>query len=228
MKLLVTWGLLFSLSLVFGFLYGKRIYFSLASKANSLTMADSANKVSSQIYNDLPIDSNDVVFVGTSMTARFPLNELFGTIHIKNRGISSNCAYHIAGRIGSLSAAQPRKIFLEFGINDFLLGTEVDSVLRTYRKVVATIRDRSPHTKIYVQSVCPVSRAEKNVKTERLIEKFNPMLKTWCDSAHVFYIDIFPALYKKDGLDEALTVDGIHLNMKGYAVWKSRIDTLVQ
>lgn len=227
-KKILIGGLLFILSLVVGFFYGKRIYFSQISRATRRSLADSANKEAMQIYNGLPIDSNDVVFVGTSMTARFPLNELYGTIRIKNRGIGSNCAYHIEGRIGNIVKAHPRKLFLEFGINDFLLGAGVDSVLHAYKRVITLIRHQSPRTSIYVQSIFPVSGIEENAPIEHMIEEFNPILKGYCDSLQVSYINLFPLFYKKNGLDNSLRVDGIHLNMKGYSIWKSRIDSLVQ
>jgi lysophospholipase L1-like esterase len=228
MKKTLLFLLLFIFGLSAGFFYGKRIYFSLSSKSNALNIADSVNKLALQTYNDLPIDTSDVVFVGTSITARFPMNEMFGTMHIKNRGISSNCSYHIIGRIGNILNAHPKKIFLEFGINDFCLGIGVDSLFHAYKKVISMSHNLSPGTQIYVQSVFPVSRWGKDHKAEPLIEKFNPILKKYCDSIHTPFIDIFPSLYKQDGLDTSLSVDGTHLNMKGYAVWKNEVAPFIQ
>ena len=220
--------------IILSFLVGKRIYFYyeslkiIAKPPDYFDFSEKWNKARSSTFNYLPIDSTDVVFVGTSITDQFPLNEMFHTLHIKNRGIGSNYSWQIVKRIEPIIKSHPRKLFLEMGINDLEADISVDSLLTNYKTVIGMIKKESPRTFIYVESIFPVVRTKGYGKCQPFIEKFNPMLKEYCEKAGVTFVNIYPLLYKNDGLDSSLTWDGTHLNMEGYKLWKSGIEALVE
>lgn len=186
---------------------------------------DAWNTSRVSVHAILPVDTSDVVFVGTSLTEGFLVSEMFHSLHVKNRGIGGNNSAQILARIGDVAAGKPRKMFLEIGINDIQEGIPDDSIMRNYSQIVDTIKARSGRTELFVQSVFPtgMSRVDLNSRVVELNHKIEALAK----SSGASYINIYPSMLKGAGLDSAYTVDGIHLTGKAYAVWKSKIDSLL-
>jgi len=181
-------------------------------------MWDSARN---SVYNTLSIDTGDVVFVGTSLTEGFPVAEVFHSANFKNRGIGGNQTKHILGRIREITQGKPGKIFLDAGVNDIISGVPIDTLFAPYQEIVHIIRNESPRTHLYVQSVFPVGAAHKD--SEPLVEAFNARLRSYCAQNNIDFIDIFPLLVKNGLLDKTCTFDDLHLNGKGYEIWKNAI-----
>jgi lysophospholipase L1-like esterase len=70
------------------------------------------------LFEQLPITSTDIVFLGNSLTDGCEWAELFGNPHIKNRGISGDEVMGIYDRIDPILKGKPAKIFLLTGVND--------------------------------------------------------------------------------------------------------------
>lgn len=213
----------------FVFLVGfvaKRYYFSHSSpvvpaSASDRAFADMWNQSRQSLLELLPIDSSDIVFVGNSITEGFPLQEMFHSAHIKNRGIGDNQSIHILGRIRGIARARPKKIFLELGLNDIRNGVSADTLLANYQAVLSAIREESERTEIFVQSVFPAALYYKGL--EPAIESFNARLAVLSHFPHGHFLNIFPLLCKDGFLDSALTCDGVHLKGKGYMIWRDAL-----
>lgn len=212
--------------LIILFIAGKRYYYShphalIASQSYSY---DTLNDMRSSLLSTLPIEPTDIVFVGTSLTEGFPVTEMFGQ-HVKNRGIGGNRTYHVLNRIMPIVQRHPKKIFIEAGVNDIRDGVSIDSVFKNYRQIIDIIRDTSPETCIYVQSVFPTSG--EYAKFNAAIANLNKLLSDYCTAIGVEYVDVYNVL-GKDQLNDLLTYDGLHLNRKGYQVWKEAIERYVR
>lgn len=204
-----------------GFFIGKRIYLSHQNAAHPpVNFPDDFNRQVRQLYEALPIDSGSIVFVGTSHTAMFPVNEIFRDTLIYNRGIAANRSAHLLGRIGMIAMSNPSKLYIEIGTNDLMNAVSIDSLLDNYRKIISTIYMLSHPTKIYVTSVFPIFEDDKH--TNDSIRLFNQRLKAACGS-DIGYINVYDHLVKNGALDSTLTVDGIHLNAEGYCRWARAI-----
>lgn len=192
----------------------KRRYYK---KSGTTGYADFINQVLTDQHNHLPIQPDDIVFVGTSLTAGFPLTEMFGDLRIKNRGIGSNLTSHVLGRIEPIARGKPMGIFLECGINDLEAGISAESILADVMAIVNKIIAISPQTSIVIQSLLPTSGTY-----ERLNEKaraLNNDLKMYCQMNGVEYVDLYSSLVEGGKLGQQYTSDGIHLNFKAYEVW---------
>jgi lysophospholipase L1-like esterase len=206
---------------------GKRIYFSQgpSDKHPQTEWADRYNVMRSDVQGSLAVDSGDIVFVGNSLTEGFPVSEMFPGLPVKNRGISSNRTSHVLGRIRRIAEAKPAKIFIEIGTNDIQAGVFIDSIIKNYQGIIRYIKSTSPNTGIYALSVFPVSMqygwANDSIKT------FNTTLQGLCAYEDATYIDIHSALVKNNILDSSYTADGIHLNMKGYRIWREKVARLL-
>jgi len=220
MKKYLIASIVFNVVIV-AFLIGKRYYYA----GNYAKISyDPWNEMRVSVYEDLFIDTSDIVFVGNSLTEGFPLTEMFGA-HVKNRGIAGNITSNVLNRIESIAAKRPKKIFLEIGVNDFNASLAINTTFNQYIQIINKIADISPTIHIYVQSVFPTCMSYTKINDS--ITSLNSKLKGYCEKNGIEYIDIYSALLKNNLLDSSLTEDGIHLNGKGYDIWKKAIDRYV-
>lgn len=145
------------------------------------------------VLNSLPIDSNDIVMIGTSLTESFP-TELIGA---KNRGIGFSTSMDILNRM----PRKAKRIFLEVGINDILEGVPVDTVFCNIKQMVGgnTIAFTVPLVDKSYRSDYPAL----NEKISRLN-----------DSIRTLRVPIIELKF-----DSSMTYDGLHPNKKGYEYW---------
>ena len=218
------------------FFIGKKFYYNhynlfhkstnILSPPNDSIVTFTYNKIKSdiavyQFYKMLPDDSGDIIFLGNSLTAGFPLQEMFQNIHIKNRGIGGNTSKDILKRLDEVTEGKPKKIFLEIGINDIAQGVSIDSLLNNVKQIVTVIKQETSESKIYIQPVFPTA-GEQKIQIPK-IEEYNKKLKDFCEKSNITFINLYPVFYKDGGLDTSLTTDGIHFNGKGYFLWKQQL-----
>jgi lysophospholipase L1-like esterase len=205
------------------YIVAKRIYWTYFRMQSSYSYTVEDYMIATaELQSNLKIDSGDIVFVGNSLTSHFPINELFGSTRFKNRGIGSNTTEHILRRIEPIARAYPSVVLLEAGINDFKVKKTVIDTYRTYKQIVEVIRRISPGTRVFVHSTLPVSK--ENLALMPAVDSLNHLLKRYCITERLNYIDLHPLLRKGPGLDSSYTWDGIHLNMQGYSKWKNEVE----
>ncbi len=185
------------------------------------------------LFELLPIHGNDIVFLGNSITDGGEFNELFNMANIKNRGIRSDIITGVEKRLGQVTSGEPAKIFLLIGINDISHGHTVDELARRYERLVKKIREESPSTRLYLQSVMPINNCFKRYKgligKEQTIKDLNGRIREIATEHGATYIDLWTFLANKEGkLDPGFTNDGLHLNGRGYRVWTRGIENFVK
>jgi lysophospholipase L1-like esterase len=178
-----------------------------------------------EMLNDLPADSNSIIFAGSSLTEDFALAEMFGDLRIKNRGIDGNTSLDILNRISPLCEKRPKKIFLETGINDLNNNDKPDSVAAHVEKIITVIKQKSPGTRIFVQSIFPAGGIFKN--KNRSISETNAKLERICPENGARFLNFHPSFLEQGGLNDSLTWDGLHLNKAGYATWKKLLEEYI-
>jgi len=155
------------------------------------------------LFDRMPLDTSDIVFLGNSITELFPVTELFGS-HVKNRGISGNKITDVLHRIGQIIRCRPKKVFLEIGINDLKDGVTVQQSI----KAITTLIDTLKHcTRLYVMTLLPVSG--QYARLHESVEMFNSYLRVYCDLENVRCIDLNPNVIIE-------TYDGLHPDGKSY------------
>ncbi len=175
-------------------------------------------------FQSEPIVTGRIIFLGNSITEIGPWAKLTGDTTVVNRGIGGDITYGVLKRLDDVIARQPSKVFLLIGIND--IGKDIpDTVIAdNIRKIVAAILQGSPTTKIYVQSILPLNPDVKNFpqhyNKEEHVLKVNAMLPGILATLKCTFINIFPLLLDdKQRLDAQYTLDGLHVNQKGYVIW---------
>lgn len=180
------------------------------------------------LFGLLPAGNQDIVFIGNSITDGNEWSELFGDIRIKNRGISGDITAGVLYRTKELAAAKPERVFMMIGVNDLARGVSPDSIVKNILLSVAYLRQESPSTKIFVQSVLPVNGIYRKFggHTSQAAEiiKVNHALKNNAAAKGYRFIDLTPGFSNERGeLREELTNDGLHLNGNAYLLWKHLI-----
>ena len=151
-----------------------------------------------EVFNILPNDSNEIVFMGDSHIMLGQVQELFQNNHVKNRGIGGDVTKGIYYRLDEALESKPNKLFIEIGTNDVLREYSLDGILNYYKKIIEDTKQKSPSTKIYVISTFPsgwyVVGGEKRANV--VVQELNNKLKALCAEQHVQYIDITSSLAK--------------------------------
>lgn len=230
---------IFILSITFNiltvcFFIGKRIYYGYRGYKSShpYIRADSLNKRQARydaytknmisIFRVLPSDTSAIVFVGTSLTQWFPVQEMFKMANIQNRGVAANTTANILNRLGDIVKNKPFKVFIEGGTND-IDKLPTDSIFSNIKMIIAQIRAGSPNSKIYYQSVLPMGEGQFKEK----IENLNQLINAYCARNQIVFINLYPDFLRGNGIKKELTIDGIHLTGKGYAIWAEDIKKYV-
>lgn len=188
------------------------------------------------LFEELPIRSGDIVFLGNSITDGCEWSELFSNPKIKNRGISADRTKWLLKRLDPIIKGAPKKLFLMIGINDLAADVAPETIVANIKKLLDRFAAESSRTKIYVQSILPVngadikSRFKKHRTQNERVVATNKLLKALCEGRkNVLYIDLFPALADANGrLDKRYTNDGLHLMGAGYLAWKEAIKKYVK
>lgn len=180
-----------------------------------------------------PIRHSDIVFLGNSLTDGAEFAELFGNRHIKNRGIVGDIIQGLIDRLEPILEGQPKKLFVLSGVNDISHDVDGDSIGRVMEKLIVMVKQRSPRTKIYIQSMLPINndfgRYKRLVGKEQVVIDGNRALEEVARRQGVTWIDLFPLFADEQGkLRRDLTNDGLHLMGDGYIIWRDAIKQFVK
>ena len=179
------------------------------------------------IYESLPDEEHEIIFLGDSITDDGEWTELFKNLKIKNRGIPGDRTSGVLNRLPEVVSSFPDKIFLMIGYNDLSRRLGIDEIVTNYETILQTIRARSPGTKIYIQSVLPVryDKYKGEVKNHQVIQ-LNNRLRQLSQRFDATYIDLFSQFCDSDEQlrKDFAGTDGLHLNGKAYRKWKSILE----
>lgn len=179
------------------------------------------------LFEELPISSKDIVFVGNSITDGGEWSELLGNKNVKNRGISGDITLGVYDRLESITKGKPKKVFILIGVNDLARKSTIDEIANNIELVVRKIKEDSPKTEIYLQSVLPMSDEPKTFQghTSRYseVKPLNALLQKLANDESLTYIDLYthfidPSTGK---IDLKYSNDGLHLMGAGYKLWAS-------
>lgn len=187
------------------------------------------------LFAKLPVTADDIVFLGNSITDGGEFQELFGMENVLNRGIRSDRISGVMKRIDQITEGHPKKIFLLIGINDVAdsRNTAV-SIADQYEMLIKAIRQKSPETQLYVQSIMPINNDFKRYKSlygrETLLPELNILLRDLAVSNGAVFVDLWPVLADPDTgkMRKEFTSDGLHLSGAGYKAWTDAVRPFVE
>ncbi len=208
------------------------IYFILFCGCQILkTDIPNPKRYEDQIKNFIPpsnIDSNlkpVALFTGSSSIRRWNnLTNSFPSYHVVNTGFGGSTMKDLEYYLDqAILQYKPDIIFIYEGDNDIKLGMKEKQIMRSTRKIIERIRIELPESQIILISIKP-SIDRWNLKQDylRLNKRFFRLADKYDE---VYYIDMWSEMLQKNGKpnSDIFIQDGIHLNNKGYEIWKSVI-----
>jgi lysophospholipase L1-like esterase len=177
----------------------------------------------------------DLYFLGDSITRRWGCtdpqwSELlanwrqnFHGWNAGNFGWGGDRIQNILWRVenGELQGVNPKVIVIQAGTNN--IGTrpggdaKVRDILKGFDALIAACRQKAPDAKIVLIAIFP---RNDNLAVLPEIRQINEALAKRADGQSILYLNVNDKLADENGrLFEAMTVDGLHLSVKGYQVW---------
>lgn len=183
------------------------------------------------------IKKNQIVFVGDCLIERFDLPTTYKDYRIYNHGIEGDTTEELSNTLYKrVIKYKPAAVLISIGGHDLRAHTEVKEIYERIIELVKTIKTRSKHTKIFLFSVVPVNIAHEPFINRAIVEDINNIdvellnyyLKNFARKEGITYLDITKEL-KNDfnQLTLSYTVDGFHLNQKGYQIVKNILSSYV-
>ncbi len=195
------------------------------------TYQTSYHKLRLKNFQELPNSNDEIIFLGDSLTDQSEWSEILKNHKIKNRGISGDTTDGILDRIDEIIEANPKKVFLLIGTNDLWNERKtVDQIIQNYRLILNTFQQKTPTTKVYIQSLLPVNNEAYDITVSNEdIKMLNAQFKELASKFSYQYIDLFKYFVNQQNqLDLAYTIDGAHLTGKGYLLWAKVIEKYVK
>lgn len=185
------------------------------------------------LFEELPVTSKDIIFLGNSITNGSEWAELFQNKNVKNRGISGDICMGVYDRLNPIVKGKPAKIFLLIGINNVSRGISADTIISEIGMIVHKIKRESPKTKLYLQSVLPVNDCygmfSGHTSRWQVVKQINDLLKPLAEKEGATYIDLYSRFVDGDTgkMNPQYTNDGVHLLGKGYLLWRDIVEPYV-
>jgi len=174
---------------------------------------------------DRKVAENAIIMVGDSITATGKWKEYFPTENIENFGIPGDDSYGVLNRLDVVIAKKPSKIFLLIGINDLNKSCSDGQVIDNYNLILWKLKQKLPHTEVYVQSVLPTNGKIRNNED---IKRLNVEIKRITTLSKNTYMDMYAKFLGTDGnIKPEYVTDGLHLNEAGYIVWVRELSTFL-
>jgi len=144
-------------------------------------------------FNILPIRQDSIVFLGDSITQWTEWSEMFPDQNVINRGIAGDTTLGMLNRIEDIAKTKPKKVFIMIGVND--IGKGMPNIFDNYKQILQKLKEQSPNTLIYVESVLPTNGSVDNKK----IRSLNNDLKNLCQEQDYEYIDLYSKFIASNG-----------------------------
>lgn len=167
----------------------------------------------------------DLYFLGDSITQGWlkvsaAWDKAFGPWKPGNFGIGGDRTQHVLWRLenGELDGVHPKVVVLMIGTNNASTDKPEDTA-RGVTKIVTTLREKLPDTKILLLAIFPRGQDANDAK-RKTNDQVNAIISKLADDKHVFYLDIGAKFLQPDGtLSKDIMPDLLHPNAKGYDIW---------
>jgi lysophospholipase L1-like esterase len=193
----------------------------------------------------------DVYFEGDSITRRWGTSDPqyrvflanwkqnFHGWNAANFGWGGDTVQNILWRLenGELDGVHPKVIVLMAGTNNVgnippageaEAGAKAEEVTQGTAAVLDVMRRKAPDATIVLTAITPRNDGRAGTAVMPLIERINADLARLCDGKRVRFVNVNDKLADRDGkLRDGVTVDGLHLSLKGYQVWADALKPIL-
>lgn len=172
-----------------------------------------------------PPPASPIVFVGSSSIVKWKsLADDFPGLQVMNRGFGGSEIFDsvtYAHRI--VIPYHPRQIVFYAGGNDINAGKTPEHVFADFKAFVGRVRAKLPDVRFSFISVAGNPKRWSQVEQVRAL---NGLVETWAKTqTNMDFINVFPHMMGPDGKPkpDIFVSDQLHMNEKGYAIWKELV-----
>ncbi|WP_158453569.1 GDSL-type esterase/lipase family protein [Rhodopirellula europaea] len=166
------------------------------------------------------------IILGDSLIEQFP-DSLLGFDDYMNWGIGGEFTSTLLGRLAPLGRLSPDYVMLMVGVNDIVANESPAAVRSNYSEIIKVIRRDCPDTELLVCSCLPTSFVSgwlaENDRTNQEVRGLNAFLQQRCTEPGTRFVNVYPLLESDGQLASEFTIDGIHLNERGYRLWARKV-----
>lgn len=176
----------------------------------------------------------NTLFVGDSLTLGIKNNHIFPYNNVlAHHGIDPETAMTLKiietdygsslTLLEAMTEYNPEQIYIMLGANGVgYMSTQ--SLIGSYEQFVDDVILQHPDSKIFIQSILPVTAEyEKNnpYHTNKKIDEANKMLRQMCSEKKLYYLDVCEVFKDDFGdmYDHVSPSDGLHISANSYELW---------
>ncbi|MEL0028628.1 MAG: GDSL-type esterase/lipase family protein [Perlucidibaca sp.] len=173
----------------------------------------------------------DVIMLGDSITYGAQWSEYYPGITVFNRGIGGDTTAGVMARLDAIISEKPAEIFLMVGINDLLAGKDDDYIASNILQIARRIKGSGITP--YVQSILYTERSYRYVtptsaEINASVRAINARVQAQCQQEGIAFVDLNRPMADGEGfLRQGHTLDGLHPNARGYALWIAALRKLM-
>ena len=165
----------------------------------------------------------DVAFLGDSLTDGYDLNTYYPQYKTANRGIGGDTTHGLESRLEvSLYDLKPKIAVILIG------GNNLDTMFENYERMICSIREKLPETKIILCSLTAMGRnfAQKN----EIAYYNNVIIKKLADKYECEFVDLYTPLFdiSIQEIYADYTSDGVHFTNEGYRVFTDTLTPVIE
>jgi len=164
-----------------------------------------------------------ILLIGSSTFTNWKdVQSYFPDKKIINRGFGGSSLPDVINHIGNVVYPyHPKQVVIYCGENDFMAaGTTPQMVLERAKNLISLIRAKYPKVPIAYISIKPSPSRAKYIPQ---MKEANAMIASLISKTkRATYINTADAMYNPDGtiMQDIFLKDDLHMNAKGYAIWK--------
>jgi len=175
--------------------------------------------------------TNEVVFMGDSITDRMNISMLFPNKPYVNRGIGGQITSQMLLRFRSdVINLHPRVVVILGGTNDLKKMKKyhpIEGILENVKSMAELARVNN--IQVIIASLLPVCGEKADGRPPFDILRVNKLLFEYASQNGIIYLDYFYALVGSDGLlKQELTTDCLHINEAGYMIMAPFAEAAIQ
>ena len=173
-------------------------------------------------YREFPGRYSYVMF-GDSLTARGNWQDMFPGALIGNRGIGSDDTKGMLERVDDIIATHAKHVLIMAGTNDISRHIPPQIVAGNILLISKKLKAHGVEPIIQSTIFANKYRYKKNIE----ILTINKILEKESQSKGYKFVNLNRELSPGNILLDKYTIDGVHLNVDGYKVWKNMISGII-
>jgi lysophospholipase L1-like esterase len=177
-----------------------------------------------------PPPTGGIVFTGSSSIRLWTtLAQDFPGLPVINRGFGGSQVPDVSAFVERIvTKHRPRQVVIYCGGNDIAAGRSAADVLADTRALVGAIHEKLPDARVAYISVAPNPARWSQIETVRAV---NRAIAAWmATDPRLTFIDVYTHMLGADGLPkpDIFVADRLHMNEKGYAIWREVVRPFLQ